>query len=307
MNILRQENASLKVENEALKDSLYTAKFALSDLNTKVEDLEHEKASLTTTLKPYEARFKQQDPPIVVNNHTNDESPSSIAERDVGNCLSYTADETILIPDDQPDADNKVCPTMQIRSRSGKVKAKPKSQKDNEINQVEQQSSKQNSNAQRSDKSQSPKKKVIAVLGDSIIKNLQGWRLSDDNNHVVVKSFAGANCTDMEDYLKPVVRKEPENIILHVGTNDLNKSASPDQIAQGIINLGIQINQDSPQTSITISEILPRTDKSNLLIKASQVNDIVKKYGDQNKCGYINHKAINATCLSSKGLHLNKK
>ena len=114
-------------------------------------------------------------------------------------------------------------------------------------------------------------------------------------------------CTDIEDYLKPVVRKEPQNIILHVGTNDLNKSASPDQIAQGIINLGIQINQDSPQTSITISEILPRTDKSNLLIKASQVNDIVKKYCDQNKWGYINHKAINATCLNSKGLHLNKK
>jgi hypothetical protein len=142
---------------------------------------------------------------------------------------------------------------------------------------------------------------------DSIIKNLQGWRLSDDNNHVVVKGFAGANCTDMEDYFKPVVRKEPENIILHVGTNDLNKSASQDQIAQGIINLGIQINQDSPQTSITISEILPRTDKSNLPIKASQVNDIVKKYCDQNKWGYINHKAINATCLNSKGLQLNKK
>ena len=162
MNILRQENASLKVENEALKDSLYTAKFALSDLNSKVKDLEHEKASLTTTLmkilytdfhQAHEARFKQQDPPIVVdnNNHTNDESPSSIAERDVGNCLSHTADETILIPDDQPDADNKVCPTMKKRSKSGKVKAKPKSQKDNEINQVEQQSSKQNSNAQRSD------------------------------------------------------------------------------------------------------------------------------------------------------------
>ena len=47
MNILRQENASLKVENEALKDSLYTAKFALFDLNTKVKNLEHEKASLT--------------------------------------------------------------------------------------------------------------------------------------------------------------------------------------------------------------------------------------------------------------------
>ncbi|CAB4037565.1 Hypothetical predicted protein [Paramuricea clavata] len=180
MNILRQENASLKVENEALKDSLYTAKFALSDLNTKVKDLEHEKASLTTTLKilymdfhqAHEAHFKQQDPPIVVNNnnHANDKSPSSIAERDVGNCLSHTADETIPIPDDQPDTDNKVCPTAQKRPKSGKVKAKPKSQKDNEINQVEQQSSKQNSNAQHSDKSQSPKKKSLPYSGTRLLK-----------------------------------------------------------------------------------------------------------------------------------------
>ncbi len=90
----------IKTENEALKDSLYTAKFALSDLNTKVKDLEHEKASLTTTLKisyytdfhqAHEACSKQQDPPIVVdnNNHTNDKSPSTIAESDVGNCLSH--------------------------------------------------------------------------------------------------------------------------------------------------------------------------------------------------------------------------
>ena len=83
---------------------------------------------------------------------------------------------------------------------------------------------------QRSDKSQSSKKKVIAVLGDSSIKNLQGWRLSDDNNHVVVKSFGGANCTDMEDYLKPAVRKEPENIILHVGLTNDSQTKVPRQI-----------------------------------------------------------------------------
>ena len=104
-----------------------------------------------------------------------------------------------------------------------------------------------------------PRKKSLPYSGTRLLKIFKaGWRLSDDNNHVVVKSFAGANCSDMEDYMKPVARKEPENtIVLHVETNDLNKSASSDQIAQGIINLGIQINQDSPQTSITISEILP--------------------------------------------------
>ena len=53
-------------------------------------------------------------------------------------------------------------------------------------------------------------KKVTVIAGDSIVKNLHGWQLSDMNNHVVVKSFTGATIEDMEDYLKPVIRKEPE-------------------------------------------------------------------------------------------------
>jgi hypothetical protein len=69
---------------------------------------------------------------------------------------------------------------------------------------------------------------------------VQGLRLSDSNNYVVVKSFGGANISDMEDYLKPIIRKEPANLILHVGTNDLHKSLTTHQIAEGIVNLGIQ-------------------------------------------------------------------
>ena len=112
------------------------------------------------------------------------------------------------------------------------------------------------------------KKKVTVIAGDSIIKHLQGWRLSDTNNHVVVKSFSGATIEDMEDYLKPVIRKEPESIVLHIGTNDLNK-LSPKQVADSITNLGIQINEESPNTTI-ISSILLRTDKPNLASKATE-------------------------------------
>ena len=102
--------------------------------------------------------------------------------------------------------------------------------------------------------------KVTVIAGDSIIKHLQGWRLSDTDNHVVVKSFSGSTIEDMEDYLKPVIRKEPESIVLHIGTNDLNK-LSPKQVADSITNLGIQINEESPNTAIVISSILLRTDK----------------------------------------------
>jgi lysophospholipase L1-like esterase len=74
-------------------------------------------------------------------------------------------------------------------------------------------------------------KNVTVVVGDSMVKNLQGWRLSTEDNHVVVKSFAVATTSDMEDYVKPVIRKEPQKLILHVGTNDLKK-LPPNRIAE---------------------------------------------------------------------------
>ena len=153
----------------------------------------------------------------------------------------------------------------------------------------------------------SPNIKVTVIAGDSIIKHLQGWRLSDTNNHVVVKSFSGATIEDMEDYLKPVIRKEPESIVLHIGTNDLNK-LSPKQVADSITNLSIQINEESPNTTIvTISSILLRTDKPNLATKATEANKLLTATCSKNKWKFVNHQSINQSCLNSRGLHLNRK
>ena len=149
-------------------------------------------------------------------------------------------------------------------------------------------------------------KKVTVIAGDSIVKNLHGWRLSDMNNHVVVKSFAGATIEDMEDYLKPVIRKEPESIILHVGTNDL-KNLSPKQVANGIANLGSQISEESPNTNIMLSSIILRTDNPQLAAKAAEANKLINSLCSKNKWKFINHSSINSSCLNSRGLHLNRK
>ena len=62
INGLRQENASLKAGNIALKARLDTTCFELSDLTTKVKDLENDKACLKTSLKIlYKDYFQYQD------------------------------------------------------------------------------------------------------------------------------------------------------------------------------------------------------------------------------------------------------
>ncbi|CAB3995139.1 Scavenger receptor cysteine-rich type 1 M130 [Paramuricea clavata] len=125
--------------------------------------------------------------------------------------------------------------------------------------------------------SQSPSKKVTVVAGDSILKHVEGWRLSNTSNHVVVKSFSGPTTSDMEDYLRPVLRKEPNKIVLHIGTNDINYQTAQ-TVAEGVLNLGIQITQDSPTTDILISGILPRTVKPNLMSKVNQANGLIKAF-----------------------------
>lgn len=108
-----------------------------------------------------------------------------------------------------------------------------------------------------SDIATAERKAVTVVCGDSIVQNVRGWKLSRSNK-VVVKSFSGATTSDMEDYLKPIIRKCPESLILHVGTNDLLSIQTPQQIAESIVNLADQIEGDSPGTLVSISAICVR-------------------------------------------------
>ena len=50
-----------------------------------------------------------------------------------------------------------------------------------------------------------------------------------------MKSFSGAKIRDMQDYVKPTLRENPNQIIVHVGTNDLASNTRPEQIAESII------------------------------------------------------------------------
>ena len=71
------------------------------------------------------------------------------------------------------------------------------------------------------------KKTVVVIAGDSLIKNVQGWRVSKGMKvKTVVKAFPGASFEDMFDYIKPTIKHHPEEIILHVRTNYLKNSDS---------------------------------------------------------------------------------
>ena len=66
-------------------------------------------------------------------------------------------------------------------------------------------------------------KKEIIVAGDSITKFLRSDELSTSECSVTVMKHPGCSTENMTDYVKPIARKNPDTILLHVGTNDLTK------------------------------------------------------------------------------------
>ena len=121
-----------------------------------------------------------------------------------------------------------------------------------------------------------------------------------ETNKVVVKKFRGAATKDMEDFIKPILRKDPENIIIHVWTNDVN-SQEPRLIAEGIVNLALQIEGDAPNTNIAISGLVSRADD-----KVSSVHKILKKFCHQNHWNFIERNNVSLTHLNRGRLHLSK-
>lgn len=148
-------------------------------------------------------------------------------------------------------------------------------------------------------------KKTVVVLGDSIVKYVQGRKLST-KVRTVVKSFLGAKVDHMFHYVKPTLERQPDEVILHVGTNDL-KDSTAKHLAERIIDLGHHIVARSPSTKVTISSLTCRNDNKLLNKKVNEVNNRLRTLTLQPGQNWkiLWHYNITAIHLNARGLHLN--
>ena len=140
-------------------------------------------------------------------------------------------------------------------------------------------------------------KPQIVIAGDSIVKDVKGWLMSRDKC-VKVNSFSGANIEDMEDFLTPIIRRKPDEIILHVSTNNLQND-SPGMIANNILKLAQKIENHGIRSAILL--ITFRND--NLWEKAKVVNSILLSESSN----VTEHANITGSHLNGSNLHLNRR
>ena len=143
------------------------------------------------------------------------------------------------------------------------------------------------------------------IIGDSMVKNLKSYKLTNSLNskeRVVVRTFPGATVSDINVNAKQLLDEiNPQRIIIHVGTNDLKTSKSPNEIGESIINMVSDFNSGR-KSIFHVSSIIARGDHLNE--KAKAVNSVVRRLCQERNVCFIDHENINPDIhLNNSRLH----
>ena len=147
---------------------------------------------------------------------------------------------------------------------------------------------------------------TTVIVGDSMVSKVRGWEIGKQVGHrVVVKSFSGATSQDMKHYIQPTLNRKPDQIIIHVGTNDL-ADREPTEIADNIIDMAKEV-EDKTGAGIIISELVTRSAENGINEKVKQTNHILRRFCKQAQRPTIGHDNIDSRGLYRDGPHLNSR
>ena len=111
----------------------------------------------------------------------------------------------------------------------------------------------------------SKEKKKSYIIDDSHLKRMRKdkFKQSTPKPRVYAKSFSGANTNQLDYYIVPLlVVEKPENVVIHIGSNDITKfnynNVNAEELAHRIINIGLKCRSYGV-SNIAVSSILKRS------------------------------------------------
>lgn len=93
------------------------------------------------------------------------------------------------------------------------------------------------------------------VLGDSIIRNVEA-------EHMMVQCFPGIRTEQLQRVMENRELGSPDTVVIHVGTNDLRRTANLDYVMGDVYNLVNKAKTKFPKSKLVLSGVLRRRDVS---------------------------------------------
>ena len=143
-------------------------------------------------------------------------------------------------------------------------------------------------------------KGTVAIVGDSIMSGIREELLKTDKHNVKVRFFRGGTIEDMEDNIKAVLKREPDYIILHVGTNNATNSTARD-ILDKLLQLKSKIINARKSCKVIISQPTLRSGNG----KAALTNHHICNLLEELNIDIVKNRNIGSKHLGGRGLHLN--
>ena len=150
------------------------------------------------------------------------------------------------------------------------------------------------------------RKNTVLVVGDSMVSNINEKTLSR-KYHMKVRSFPGANTRDLQDYVKPLIRKKPDKIIIVIGTNDIERKPVK-EILRSMKLVMDMILEKLPDCHIVISEIIRRADSRLNVAELAKLNGKINTFSQSLKkmnVDILRQQNVIQEHLGKDGLHLN--
>ena len=275
------ENNTIACKCNNFKYDILNNKENEESSNYLVQSLKSKSNKNLTLLKKIDDKNTKSDSMETEEKHINDMNKSGCNNNNIDKYCDIKDDQK---KDDQRKDNKKENVKKKVENKDEKKKSKEKDKKSEKSNRKNnEKESKNNNNMSRE------KQKSVHILGDSIIKKVNGYFLTKKLRHkylVKVRSFPGAKISCMVDHVKPTIREDtPDNIILHAGTNDLRSEKTSSQIAKAIIELAMSLKTD--ENSVIVSSIVPRFD--NLNNKANEVNNRLVHICRERDIPFISH------------------
>ena len=142
-------------------------------------------------------------------------------------------------------------------------------------------------------------------LGDSIIiKNVNGRGVSRGDS-VKIRPHSGASTEDLIDHIKPAIHKDPDIVVIHTGTNNLQNNFNLVKKGKKLVSAVKEVDKDN-SIKIAFSSIINREDE-DFKDKINDVNNKLKNYCNSAGMDFIDNSNIDGSCLNRGKLHLNRK